>query len=133
MPHSCCGDSACVCTALSALQSLIVGFVTVMSLRANDLLLEKEVPALSWELYKYILLRTLQAMICCNVRLRYYPGTPILNLSHTQKKTIGKWNHIDCYTYIYTYTYIHIYIYIIYIQYKQSITLLNQFETEATN
>ncbi len=82
----CCGDSAYVCTALSAMQSLIVGFVAVMSLRANDLLLENEVPALSWELYMYILLRKLQAMSCCNVRLMYYPNSPNLNPSHTLKR-----------------------------------------------
>ncbi len=51
----------------------------------------------------------------------------------TPKKTILKWNHIDFSTYIYICIHTYIYIYIIYIQYKQSITMLNQFDTEATN
>ncbi len=33
----------------------------------------------------YILQPKLQVMTCCNVRLMYYPGTPILNPPHIQK------------------------------------------------
>ncbi len=39
---------------------------------------ENEVPTISWKLYMNILQPKLQVIICCNVRLIYYPGTPIL-------------------------------------------------------
>ncbi len=32
----------------------------------------------------------LQVIICCNVGVIYYPGTPILNPLHTPKKIIVK-------------------------------------------
>ncbi len=51
----------------------------LFSVRANELHLEKEVPTLSWKLYVNILQPKLQVIICCNVRLIYYPGSPIFN------------------------------------------------------
>ncbi len=65
----------------------------LFSVRANELRLENEVPTLSWKLYMNILQPKLQVIIfvffinfCCNLRLIYYPATPILNPPHTPKK-----------------------------------------------
>ncbi len=79
-------ESAYVCTALPAMQSVVVDFVTVIFLRTNDLPLENKVPALSWKLYTHVLQPKLHVIICCNVRLMYYPSTPILNPPHTPKR-----------------------------------------------
>ncbi len=46
-----------------------------------------------------ILQPKLQAIMCGNVRLIYYPGTPILNPFQIQKKTIVRWNHRSLYMY----------------------------------
>ncbi len=91
-------ESAYVCTALPAMQSVVVDFVTVIFLRTNDLPLENKVLALSWKLYTHVLQPKLHVIICCNVRLMYYPSTPILDPPHTPKKTIVRWNQIDCST-----------------------------------
>ncbi len=76
-----------LCYWLSLVSTLL------FSVRANELPLKNEVPTLSWKLYMHILQPKLQVIICCNVRLIYYPGTSILNPPHTSKKTIVRWNH----------------------------------------
>ncbi len=48
----------------------------LFSVRANKLPLENELPTLSRKLYMNILQPKLHVIICCNVRLIYYPGTP---------------------------------------------------------
>ncbi len=58
--------------------------------RANELRLENEVPTLSWKPYMNILQPKLQAITCCNLRLIYYPATPIQNPPHTPKKDKSK-------------------------------------------
>ncbi len=45
--HTWITESAYVCTALPAMQSLVVGFDAVIFLRTNDLPLENKAPALS--------------------------------------------------------------------------------------
>ncbi len=79
-----------MCTALPALQSLVVDFVAV-----DFLPLEKEAPAPSWKLYMYIPQSKLQFMICCNVRLMYYSGTPNLNRPHTPKRIIVRYGPLS--------------------------------------
>ncbi len=65
----------------------------LFSVRSNELRLENEVPTLSWKLYMNILQPKIQVIIICNVRLIYYPGTPILNPLHTPTKIIVRCNH----------------------------------------
>ncbi len=52
-----------------------------------------QVPILSWKLHMNILQPKKQVIICCNVRLIYYPDTRILHPLHTPQKTIVRWNH----------------------------------------
>ncbi len=58
----------------------------LFSVRANKPPLEYEVPTLSWKLYMNILQSKLQVIICCNLRLIYYPGIPFSTHSTPQKR-----------------------------------------------
>ncbi len=67
------------------MQSLVVGFDAVFSVRANELRLENEVTTLSLKLYMNLLQPKLKCIIfvffvnfCCNLRLIYHPATPLL-------------------------------------------------------
>ncbi len=62
----------------------------LFSVRSNELRLEDEVPTLSWKFYMNILQPKLRVISCCNLRLMYYPATPILNPPHTPKKGKSK-------------------------------------------
>ncbi len=62
----------------------------LFSVRANELRSENEVPTLSWKFYMNILQPKLQVIICCNLRLIYYPATPIPNPLRTPKKDKSK-------------------------------------------
>ncbi len=80
-----------LCNRLSQVSTLL------FSVRANELNLENEVSTLNWKLYMKILQPNLQVIlfvffvnICCNLRLIYYPATPILNPPHTPKKDKSK-------------------------------------------
>ncbi len=91
-------DSAYVLNALPVIQSLVVGFDAVIFCKSQWSPFRKQSTNTQLEsVHEYTSTQTTShyfciffVNICCNLRIIYYPTTPILNPPHTPKKDKSK-------------------------------------------